>query len=226
MPVNSCPPDRQSWLKERRRLAEVRYDAVFSRDYDEKYGDISPTHRRFVQKLLSLTHPGARILDAACGTGKYWGMILEAGRRIVGIDQSSEMLRKAALKYPGVPSQKMGLQEMKYVSEFPAAMCVDAMENVSPEDWPLVLANLASALKSGGYLYLTVEVIAHDELEDAYKKSRQMGLPVVFGEYAHHGGYHYYPEKRRVEEWLSGADFEIVERELGDGYLHYLVKKK
>ena len=219
-------PDRRSWLRERRRLAEVRYDTTFSRDYDEKYGNISPTHRRFVEKLVSLTPADSPILDAACGTGKYWRMIFGAGRRIVGIDQSSEMLRLAALKHPGVPTEKTGLQEMTHVSEFLAAMCVDAMENVCPEDWPLVLGNLASALKNGGHLYLTVEVIAQDELEDAYRKAREMGLPVVFGEYAHHGGYHYYPEPGQVEKWLSGAGFEIIEKGLGDGYLHYLLRKK
>ncbi|HHY34986.1 MAG TPA: class I SAM-dependent methyltransferase [Firmicutes bacterium] len=224
--MNSFLLDRRSWLEERRRLTEVRYDAVFSRDYDEKYGDISPTHRRFVEKLLSLTPPNARILDAACGTGKYWTMILEAGRTVVGIDQSSEMLKLAALKHPEVPTEKVGLQEMTYVSEFSAAMCVDAMENVCPEDWPLVLGNLASALKKDGHLYLTVEVIAEDELEEAYRKAREMGLPVVFGEYAHHGGYHYYPKPEQVEEWLSRAGFEILEKALGDGYLHYLARKR
>ncbi|MBE3518814.1 MAG: class I SAM-dependent methyltransferase [Firmicutes bacterium] len=224
--MNTSSLDRRSWLKERRRLAEVRYDVVFSRDYDEKYGDISPTHRRFVEKLLSLTPTGARIIDAACGTGKYWRMILEAGRTVVGIDQSSEMLKLAALKHPEVPTEKVGLQEMTYVSEFSAAMCVDAMENVCPEDWPLVLGNLASALKKGGHLYLTVEVIAEEELEEAYRKAREMGLPVVFGEYAHHGGYHYYPRPEQTDEWLSGAGFETIEKALGDGYLHYLARKR
>jgi hypothetical protein len=31
-------------------------------------------------------------------------------------------------------------------------MCVDAMENVFPEDWPQVLANLRRALRPGGHL--------------------------------------------------------------------------
>lgn len=81
-----------------------------------------------------------------------------------------------------MPTERVGLQEITYVSEFSAATCVDAMENVCPEDWPLVLGNLASALKKDGHLYLTVEVIAEDELEEAYRKAREMGLPVVFGE--------------------------------------------
>ena len=36
-------------------------------------------------------------------------------------------------------------------------MTIDAMENIAPEDWPDVLANLHRALRPGGHLYLTVE---------------------------------------------------------------------
>ena len=36
-------------------------------------------------------------------------------------------------------------------------MTIDAMENVTPEDWPPVLANLRRAVRPGGHLYLTVE---------------------------------------------------------------------
>ena len=217
--------DRSTWLKERRKMAEYRYDAIFSRDYDEKYGRIDPTHRQFVKKLLSLSPAGCTVLDAACGTGKYWSMIRDSGRSVVGTDQSSEMLKLAAKKHPGVPTAKIGLQEMTYTDEFFAIMCVDAMENVPPEDWALVLGNFARALKSGGYLYFTVEVAEESEMQEAYRRAREMGLPVVRGEYAHHGGYHYYPRPEQVERWVAQSGLEIVEKSVGDGYLHYLVRK-
>lgn len=67
--------NRRSWLEERRILTQVRYDTIFSQDYDVKWGSISPTHRRFVEKLISLTPPGSTILDAACGTGWTRGWV-------------------------------------------------------------------------------------------------------------------------------------------------------
>lgn len=218
------PANRAAWLQEKRRLTEFRYDTVFSRDYDQQYGFIDPTHRRYLEKVLSLTPPGSTILDAACGTGKYWQLILQSGRRVVGIDQSAEMLRLAKAKHPEVPTEKMALQDMSFEREFPAVICVDTMENVSPEDWPPVLANFHRALMIGGYLYITVELLSEDEIKRAYQLGREMGLPLVVGEYAHHGGYHYYPTDKQVKEWLSRAGFFILDSGTGDGYLHYLCR--
>lgn len=40
------------------------------------------------------------VLDAACGTGKYWPMLLGAGLRVMGVDQSQAMLDVATRKHP------------------------------------------------------------------------------------------------------------------------------
>jgi len=78
------------------------------------------------------------------------------------------MLARAAAKFPTVLIEKVGLQEMEYQDAFEGAVCVDAMEMVSPEDWPVVLQNLCRALKPDGYLYLTVELAAENEVQDAF----------------------------------------------------------
>jgi hypothetical protein len=44
--------DRTEWLRERRRVAEERFDTLHALTYDELYGAIDPTHRRFVAELL------------------------------------------------------------------------------------------------------------------------------------------------------------------------------
>ena len=77
-------------------MAEVRMDTLFAATYDDHWGGYSnASHVTFVQRLLDLCPPGCAILDAACGTGKYWPMILASGRSVTGIDQSREMLNKA-----------------------------------------------------------------------------------------------------------------------------------
>lgn len=125
--------ERSAWIKEKRRMAEVRMDTMFATNYDDHWGNyINATHIAFVERLLALCPPGVTILDAACGTGKYWPMILASGRSIVGIDQSREMLNKAHAKHPNVPIEKIGLQEMSYQQAFDGFICMDAMENVSP----------------------------------------------------------------------------------------------
>lgn len=215
--------ERKAWIDERRRVTEERFDRDAS-TYDEHDVPITPTHRRFVATLLERCAAGARILDAPCGTGKYFSMVLDAGCRVLGADQSSGMLEVARAKHPGVPTEKVGLQELAFASAFDGAICVDAMENVFPEDWPLVLGNLHRAVRPGGYLYLTVETIDEQEIADVFNEATASGIPVVYGEHVRRGGgYHHYPSLARVSEWVDGAGLRVVEdgRSEGDGYGYY-----
>lgn len=227
--------ERAAWLGEKRRLAEERYDALFAPGYDERWGELPPTHRRFLERFLALCPPGGKILDAACGTGRPWPLVLERGMSLVGTDQSAEMLGRAREKFPGVPTRKVGLQELDYEGGFDGALCLDSMENVPPEDWSPVLDNLARSLKPGGLLYFTTELEDEGELAAAYVAGRERGLPLVEGEHpfvrdprageVSEGGYHYYPPIRWVEERSREAGFIPIEEAEGDGLHHLLARK-
>ncbi len=226
--------NRKAWLQEVRREAEQRFDAVHAPTYDELDSPITAAHRRIVNELISLCPSGGIVLDAACGTGKYFAMVLDAGRRVVGCDQSAGMLAQAAAKFPGVDTHKIGLQELVYDAEFDAAMCVDAMENVFPEDWPTVLANLRRAIRPGGYLYLTVEMTDADWLIESFATATERGLPVVPNEDTNRSGeaYHYYPPLTQVREWLDAAGLDLLKEVHSDGdhpsysYEHFLTRNR
>ena len=219
--------DREAWLRERRQTAEERHDTIHAFTYDEQYGEIGPTHRRFVADLLERCQPGGTVLDAACGTGKYFAMVLDAGRRVVGTDQSTGMLARARARFPGVPLERVGLQELAFDAEFDAVMCIDAMENIPPEDWPRVVANLRRALRPGGHLYLTVEQVDDEELDRELAEATARGLPVVRGEESR-DGYHYYPSREQVGYWMEEGMLAVVAEDYspgdGYGYLHLLAR--
>ena len=201
--------DRPDWLKQMRRDTEKLQD-IEAPGYDDRWGFIESKPRLFVERFLSLCPPEGLILDAPCGTGKYWQTILDAGRTIVGVDQSQGMLDKAKEKFPDVPTQKLGLQELDYHEAFQGALCVDALEFITPEDWLVVLRNLYRAIKPRGYLYFTVETADEKEIESAFATGKQMGLPIVYGEtYEEH--YHYYPKIDQVNRWMEQAGFSVVE---------------
>jgi methyltransferase family protein len=108
-------------------------------------------------------------------------------------------------------------------------LCVDAMENIPHEDWPLVLGNLRRALRPGGHLYLTVEEVDEGELDRRLAEASDRGLPVVRGEdVGSGGGYHYYPSRDQVAAWLEEAGLTVVAQDAsagdGYGYLHLLVR--
>ncbi len=200
-------------------------DTLFASIYDDNWGaTIDPTHREMIGRFLARCPPGVTILDAACGTGKYWPLILDSGRSVHGTDQSRQMLLRAQAKFPDVPVEKVGLQELHFVEAFDGIICMDAMELVFPEDWPLVLANFRRALKPGGHLYLTVELIDEHDLSESFAAAQQQGLPAVAGEFAHEDGYHYYPAIEQVRGWVGAAGFALAEEATGDGYHHILAR--
>lgn len=224
--------DRSTWLQERRHISEHRYDTLYAATYDRDDPPASPVHLRFVADLIARTPTSGTVLDAPCGTGKYFATILGAGRNVVGCDQSVGMLARAAHKFPDLALRKLGLQDLDYTSEFDAAMCVDAMEDVPPEDWPLVLSNFHRALRPGGHLYLTVEMTYADWLRKAFTDAVHRGLPVVPNEdVTRSDGYHYYPPLSQVRGWLTANSFAIVKEEHSDGahpsysYQHFLARR-
>ena len=106
-------------------------------------------------------------------------------------------------------------------------MCVDAMEFIAPEDWPLVLGRFRTALHPGGWLYLTVELADPDAVREANAALRATGAPAVDGEVMWEepdGYYHHYPALERVRGWLGDAGFAIADESEGpwhDGQYAY-----
>ncbi len=239
--------ERAEWLKQMRSQAEVLYDRISSQ-YWVTFGFYeNETHLAYLKKFLERVAPGGDILSAGCGAGRYDGILLEAGHRVTGIDQSAGMLARAREHFPRARYEKMGLQEITFHAAFDGVICIDALEHVCPEDYPAILHNLQQALKPGGWLYFTMERADPDELERAYQSARAQGLPVVRGELvdqvdasleqvlgpdqplsgtlADSAVYHFYPTLEQAREWIDQAGLATEEQGFGSGYHHFLVRK-
>ena len=214
------PDVRRQFLDERRAICRDRFDTIHAHVYDDHWGGyLNPSHERCLRDLVAGLPVGATVLDAACGTGKYWPILLDAGLTVVGTDQSQAMLDVAAAKHPDVPSRCVALQDLS-TADLPtvdAVLCIDALENVGPEDWPGVLAGLRGALRPGGTAYLTVE------LPDPADEPDATDAPLVDGEVLSGGAYHYYPSVEDATTALHTAGFHVDELLRGDGYAHFLL---
>ncbi len=104
--------DRATWLREQRQKAEADYDTRYAATYDADAEPMTTTHRRYVRRVVRAAPPGGTVLDAACGTGKYFGVVLAAGRHVVGVDQSAGMLDQAAAKHHSAELIQSSLQEL------------------------------------------------------------------------------------------------------------------
>jgi len=111
-------------------------------------------------------------------------------------------------------------------------MTIDAMENIPPEDWPVVPANLHRAIRPGGHVYLTIEVVDDGEIDAAFADATDKGLPVVRGEVIEGdtAGYHFYPPREQVSTWLAAEGLDVVaeayDQQDGWGYRHLLLRSR
>lgn len=235
--------ERAEWLKYMRNKAETLYDH-FAPKYWVEFGLYAEeTHLEYLKKFLGRISPHSILLSAACGAGRYDGMLLEAGHSVVGIDQSAGMLAQAKKHFPEVRYEKISLQEMDFQEEFDGAICMDAMEHICPEDWPGIMKAFQKALKPGGVLYFTEGLEDAGVVEEAYKRAKERGLPVVFGEVADQveeaseralvsgeatdvSVYHYCPSMEQVRAWIEQAGLAIEEEGTDHWYEHFVVRKR
>jgi SAM-dependent methyltransferase len=239
--------ERAEWLKQMRSKLEALYDHL-APGYWVKFGlYANETHREYLQKFLERVPPHSTLLSAACGAGRYDGMLLEAGHSVVGIDQSAGMLARARENFPEVRYEKIGLQEMDFQEAFEGVICIDAMEHICPEDWPGILRGFREALKPDGVLYFTVVLAEADDAKAAYERAKGQGLPVVLGELADkveeayeralglpadeadeadEAAYHYCPSMDQVRAWIGQAGLVIEEEGRGSWYKHFVVRKR
>jgi SAM-dependent methyltransferase len=207
-------------VAERRAASTHRFDTIHSAHYDENWGTISPSHAAFVARLAGLVRQGGAVLDAACGTGKYWPALLAAGLRVTGVDQSAGMLAQAHRKHPEVPVRLLALQDLAELPDrFDGLLCVDALEYVAPEDWPAVTAGLSKVLADGAPAYVTVELPGGPLPPPADPRQ-------VPGEVLEDGGYRYYPPRTLVQDWLTAAGFAITDQADADQYWHLLLTRE
>jgi ubiquinone/menaquinone biosynthesis C-methylase UbiE len=220
--------DREAWVAERRAAVVATYDAEAPTYDANEY----PTDAQFawVTRLVDLTPPDGILLDAPCGTGRYFSTVVGAGRRVIGADQSAGMLEQARGRGLADSLELVSLQDLSFDHEFDAVLTVDGMENVPPEDWPGVLSNMRRAVRPGAPLYMTVEEIDDAEVERALGLLWGRGEPAVRGEVLEGdvAGYHYYPGRDRVVGWLRSAGLaiedEAVTPEDGWSYRHFLLR--
>jgi ubiquinone/menaquinone biosynthesis C-methylase UbiE len=135
------------------------------------------------------------------------------------------MLDQARACGIAVSLERIALQDLPYRQHFDAVLTIDALENVPPEEWPLVLANLQRAVRPGGLLYLTVEEIGPSAIDAAFEALSREGKPAVRGEVVKGdvAGYHYYPGRDNQQGLTANArlDAAVVQDPNADARLPF-----
>jgi len=95
--------------------------------------------------------PGDLILDAGCGTGIFTGDMLSCGARVVGLDLSLAMLRRAGQKTQGSPLRLLAADLLRLPfpdHSFPKAVSITALEFI--HDGRQAVGELFRVTRKGG----------------------------------------------------------------------------
>ncbi|MEW2068861.1 class I SAM-dependent methyltransferase [Streptomyces sp. NPDC007346] len=127
--------------------------AAWSTVYDSLPSSYIEVEEPIVASILDGVAPGS-VLDAACGTGRHARVLAGRGHRVIGVDQSPEMLVKARVNAPEAEFRVGSLEALPLADDsVDLAVCALAMTHL-PELAPGVL-ELARVVRPGGRIVVT-----------------------------------------------------------------------
>lgn len=123
--------------------------------------------REYIDAVLSAAPIGSTILDMGCGTGRPMAeYIVSQARRVLGVDQSEEML---AIARQRLPSEQWVLSSMEVYEPgegYRGALLWDSLFHVRRTEHEPIVRKVVRGLPSGGRLMLTVGGSAHPAFTD------------------------------------------------------------
>lgn len=138
------------------------YQQNAQRFYDDTVDvDMSSLYQPFIAHLK----PGARILDAGCGSGRDTKAFSDKGFAVDAFDASAELVERATL-LTGKPVEVMRFQQLTAVEKYDGIWCCASLLHVPEEELPEVMALLARALKPGGVWYLSFKYGTGERVKD------------------------------------------------------------
>lgn len=178
-------------------IVEAGYDAMaeqYLRHMDATVGD---ARLRFLAELESRLADGSEVVDLGCGAGVPCTRALAERHNVLGVDVSAVQLTLAARQVPRAQFRKADLVELELPdASLDAVTAFYSMTHVPRERHAGVFARIATWLKPGGYLLLTLSARGQSHgVQDDF-----LGVPMYFSGYG--------PDRNR--ELVRSAGLEIV----------------
>lgn len=112
--------------------------------------DVSELYEPFLERLA----PGAKILDAGCGSGRDSLFFMNQGFSVTAFDASTEMV-KAASNLIGQEVLQMTFENLTLPEQYDGIWACSSLLHVNRKDLLSVLKNLSNALKQAGVFYMS-----------------------------------------------------------------------
>lgn len=169
----------------------------------------------YVDLVLDGLKPGSRVLDLGCGTGDPIAKhVAQKGFRVVGVDESENMLEIARKEVPGAEFIRDNMIKVELPGSFAAAIAWDSVFHVERKHHSSIFNKLAKLLEPDGKLLLSVGGSGAESFSSE-----------MFGQTFFYSGHE--PEVTR--QLLETEGFEIDVWELDDpssrGHIAVIAKK-
>jgi SAM-dependent methyltransferase len=158
----------------------------WSATYDEPRNTLFDFDEPTMHEILD-TLPTGTALDAACGTGRYAGYLVERGHRVVGVDSSPAMLGRARARVPRGTFLVGDLRQLP-LADHAVDLVVSGLALAHVPALEPVMAEFARVLRPGGHLVISD---AHHELVlrgSVVKALGPAGEPGLVATYRHTAG--------------------------------------
>ena len=178
----------------RARLVADGYDAMAD-TWETWSAQITDDPRsRWLQSFLRVVPDGARVVELGCGNGTSETRTLAERHELIGVDLSTEQLRRARERVPNATFVHADLTTVAFEDDSVDAVCAFYVLNHVPRELlPDVLAHVHAWLRPGGHLLATLGASDLEGWEGEW-----LGVPMYFSGHD--------PDRNR--ELLS--DFELV----------------
>ncbi len=140
------------WREVARREHGERYAHRYAARFASLAASGEPVHGE-ADLLESLAAPGARILDAGCGTGRVAGRLNDRGYAVVGVDADETMIEVARRQHPDLTWLVADLARLSLGDPVDVAILAgNVVPFVGAGSVPAVIARVAAHLVPGGLL--------------------------------------------------------------------------
>jgi trans-aconitate methyltransferase len=120
------------------------------------WGNFDPLYN-CVLALVLRWEPLESVLDLGCYLGDFTVRLREVGaKRIVGVDISTEAVKYANARYPGIDFIASDIADLEYVDEFDLVVASGVLNfnHLSKDDYPRRVSKIHGFLHDGGYLII------------------------------------------------------------------------
>jgi SAM-dependent methyltransferase len=175
------------------------YDAMAD-VWEEWSGRVADDPRgEWLAKLVALVPAGGLVVELGCGNGRSETVELAQRYRLVGVDLSSEQLRRARERVPGAEFVQADLTAVEFEPGSLDAVCAFYVFNHVPRELlPGLLARIHGWLRPGGVL---LAAFGCGDVEDW--QGEWLGVPMYFSSFAPE-------ENRRLLDSFELAEDEVV----------------